>query len=142
MLPSFRRQIYRIAGGGGRWLAWMMYDVCTPGPGLPAYRTLRWNTRSVESEAQYAHETATADTPAAVIVLWKYTVRRRRGAPITLYRTEVTLRLMVGGRSSEFDRNRSFSSLDAAEADFLRHQANMLFDLRKPVLGVAAQEAT
>lgn len=128
MLPSFRRQLYRITGGGGRWLAWMMYDVCTPSPGMPSYMSLRWNTRAVDREAQLARETAQAQTPGAIVVLWKFEIKRRIGRPITLYRTEVTLRLNVGGRPTEFDRNRSYASYDAAEADFLRHQNGILFN--------------
>lgn len=115
----------------GRWVAWLLLDMCEPGASqadkLPPRRTLRWSTRSAQQQEldHYWSQPGQAGVvPAVETALYRITLRRWWGAPLTLWRTAVTVQVWVD-QVVTLRRDRAFADEHAARQDFAAHGAGL-----------------
>ena len=107
----------------GRWLAWLLLDLCQPGPGqaMPSRRSLAWRTRRVEQIQRNYYWSEGWDNPGTVPCvethLIELVVTRWLGPPVTLWRTEVSVQVWAG-QVVTLERNRSWADETAARGDF------------------------
>lgn len=115
-------------GRTGRWLAWLLLDMCQPGTGqqLPSRRSLAWRTRRVDQIQRNYYWSEGWDKPGTVPCVETHMVElvvtRWFGRPLTLWRTEVSIQVWAG-QVVNLERHRSWSDEAAARADYQAHCA-------------------
>lgn len=113
----------------GRWAAWLLLDLCEPGPSqadkLPPRRTLLWSTRSAhqqEVDHYWSQPGRAGVVPAVETALYRITLRRWWGEPLTLWRTAATVQVWAD-QIVTLRRDRAFADEHAARQDFAAHGA-------------------
>ena len=109
----------------GRWLAWLMHELALCDSSVPSRRKLRWNVRSVrqrQADHYWSEGESAGVAPCVESHLAQYDVTPFFGEPYTLWRTSMTVQVVVQGKPASFERERSFGNEAMARADFMMHR--------------------